>query len=307
MFEYLATFVPEKCPINYRYHQTLAAPEGATNTNRSLTDHVERPNAMASPIVPSPDLTGQRFTKLVVLGWIKDPKNGRMGWLCKCDCETLRMVRTSVLLNGQHRSCGCAQRQHLSESRKKHGMKGTPTYSSWISARKRCRNPKSPDYYLYGGRGIKFCSRWDDFENFLNDMGLRPSMAYSLDRIDVNGDYEPGNCRWATQREQGNNTRCNRLLEFNGKSQSLAQWAREIGISRDTLGKRLESGWSVEKALTTPLKAERTHCDRGHPYPSSSNTPRKCYTCQSDGNRKRKQEQGEARELKVISVLREAV
>lgn len=129
----------------------------------------------------------------------------------------------------------------------KHG-KLSPTYQSWSAMKQRCLNPNSADYFRYGGRGIQICDSWREFEAFLRDMGERPEGA-TLDRVDVNGNYEPGNCRWATCKQQGRNRRDNRLLAYNGKTQTLTEWAEEIGISRTSLTSRLSQGWSLERCL----------------------------------------------------------
>jgi hypothetical protein len=138
-----------------------------------------------------------------------------------------------------------------------HGMADNhPLYATWSAMRQRCNNPNSTHYRHYGGRGITICARWDDFELFIADVGDKPSKRHSLDRIDVNGDYKPGNVRWATQKEQRWNTR----PEFApgqtafGRTQTLDEWAREFGIKRGTLGRRLHDGWPLEQALTKPAR-----------------------------------------------------
>lgn len=131
------------------------------------------------------------------------------------------------------------------------GYKESRTYKSWRSMRNRCRNPKAPIYKKYGARGIKVCERWDSFENFLVDMGERPE-GKTLDRFpNGKGDYEPGNCRWATPSEQARNTSFVRIIEFNGERMPQCDWAKKIGLHRTALGLRLKK-WPLEKALTTP-------------------------------------------------------
>lgn len=134
-----------------------------------------------------------------------------------------------------------------------HGMSGTPEFSVWGTMKQRCINPNHPKYHLYGGRGIKVCDRWlNSFENFIWDMGKRPSDEYSLDRWpDMNGNYEKGNCRWTTRLQQADNLRSTKQLTLNGKTQSQAEWARDLGINAVTLRERLQN-WTVEKALSTP-------------------------------------------------------
>lgn len=138
----------------------------------------------------------------------------------------------------------------------KHGQRDTPEYSVWRSMKKRCQNSNGAGFKDYGGRGIKVCRRWlDAFEWFLLDMGPRPTSSHSLDRYpDLNGDYEPGNCRWATPIEQQSNRRNNRLLEYGGKVQTVAEWSRQLAIKRFVLYQRLDWGWSVERCLTEPVR-----------------------------------------------------
>lgn len=118
----------------------------------------------------------------------------------------------------------------------------------------RCHNPKMDKYEYYGGRGIAVCERWASFENFLADMSERPSPQHTLDRINVDGNYEPGNCRWATKLEQMNNRQINHRVTFNGETHTLAEWSRIVGIPKGTLYARAEKGWTVEMTLTTPLR-----------------------------------------------------
>ena len=127
-----------------------------------------------------------------------------------------------------------------------------PVYKVWTAMRQRCLNPKNMNYHRYGGRGITVCDRWADFQNFIDDMGERPE-GLQLERIDNNQGYEPGNCRWATRSEQVRNRECNRTLEWRGKSQTMVEWAEELGMSSRTLAARLRDGWTVERALSRPV------------------------------------------------------
>ncbi|MAA48822.1 MAG: hypothetical protein CMP83_01530 [Gammaproteobacteria bacterium] len=127
----------------------------------------------------------------------------------------------------------------------------TPTYTSWIHARSRCRNPKNDAYANYGGRGITFAEEWDSYDQFFADMGERPA-GTTLDRIDNTKGYEPGNCRWATRQQQSRNRRGIPLIEFNGKRQCIAAWAEDTGLSPQRISARLKRGWSVKRTLTTP-------------------------------------------------------
>jgi hypothetical protein len=141
----------------------------------------------------------------------------------------------------------------------RHGYKTAgrymPEYAIWNNLISRCTNPKNTRYARYGGRGIGVCERWAaDFVNFLADMGRRPSSAHSIDRIDNDRGYSPDNCRWATRKEQCRNRASSRFIEFAGASRTAAEWAELIGVSQTTLHARLKAGWTVERALTQPLR-----------------------------------------------------
>lgn len=200
------------------------------------------------------NLTGKKFGRLTALEFVTTDKKG-VYWLCQCDCGTLATVKSTSLTTSNARSCGCLQRElsaeRLRNSRPnlKHGMKGTPTYECWGGIIQRCNNPKRAYYHLYGGRGIKICDRWLDFENFFADMGEKPSNKHSIDRIDNDGDYEPSNCRWATVLEQANNRRDNKVLSYVGLELTVAEWARRISVSPFTLYARIRRGWTIERTL----------------------------------------------------------
>lgn len=136
---------------------------------------------------------------------------------------------------------------------KTHGLTESGTYRSWTSMRTRCYNTKAVQYKYYGGKGIKICDRWTLFENFLDDMGLRPD-GTSLDRIDNTKDYEPGNCRWSSRKEQSRNRSMNIPVTFRGETKIVSEWAAVVGIAAKTLRWRLKRGWPVERVLTTPLR-----------------------------------------------------
>ena len=132
-------------------------------------------------------------------------------------------------------------------------MSKTPVYGIWLQINNRCLRPSVKGYDRYGGRGITICERWMTFENFTSDMGPRPSPVHSVERIDNNGPYCPENCRWATQTEQTRNKRNNHMLTLDGRSMIAADWAKELGISRQTIVTRLSRGWSDEECLTIPI------------------------------------------------------
>ena len=134
-----------------------------------------------------------------------------------------------------------------------------PEYPIWKQMRRRCSIPTHPKYHLYGARGIRVCDRWNDsFVAFYADMGPRPSPAHSIDRIDNNGHYTANNCRWATRQQQGRNTRRNRLLTLDGRTMCVQDWSDETGIHTRTIRTRLDRGWSIERALTTPARHRST-------------------------------------------------
>ncbi len=199
---------------------------------------------------------GTRFGRLTVLGEAErhhSPSGDtKRQFRCKCDCGGYAVVALNRLRSGATASCGCLQKARAAESQRTHGMSHVPGYHVWCKMLARCLNPNTADYERYGERGIGVCDRWQtSFAAFLSDMGPRPSLSHSIDRKDNDGNYEPGNCRWATRTEQNRNKRTNRLLTFNGQTKCIAEWAEEVGIHHDTLRARLNLGWSVERALTT--------------------------------------------------------
>jgi predicted nucleic acid-binding Zn ribbon protein len=181
--------------------------------------------------------------------------------VCKCSCGNLVVVVNGSLQTGYTSSCGCFQKEIASKRATKHGMRGISEYDIWRSMAQRCNNQKSSSYTNYGGRGIVMCDRWLDpengFTNFYTDMGPRPSPKHSIDRIDVDGNYCPENCRWATHKEQARNKRNNKMITYAGKTLCLVEWDEEVGIPYTTIWARLRNGWSVEEALTTPVRRKK--------------------------------------------------
>ncbi len=180
------------------------------------------------------DLTGHRYGKLTVIksaGTRSLSGSDYTQWECLCDCGKMCIVRTSEMRKGGTRSCGCLVYESAAKRRKhgqSHGPNGrTAEYHIWGSMRSRCQRPQDKDFKHYGGRGICVCERWDQsFVAFFEDMGVRPSKTHSLDRINNDGNYEPGNCRWATRVEQANNKRSNRFVLFHGERMTKAEAAR---------------------------------------------------------------------------------
>jgi hypothetical protein len=195
---------------------------------------------------PALDLTGQQFGRLTALERlpkldIKDP----IRWKCQCACGNELNLRVTDLRSGNFKSCGCFRSDRL----KKHDKVHTRIYVIWGNMIQRCTNPKNKVYAAYGGRGITFQDSWKEFSCFYADMGEPPTNAHTLERRDTNGNYTLDNCRWATMDEQAANKRNNRTITHDGRTQILAQWAREIGIHHATIRNRLERGWSVQEAL----------------------------------------------------------
>jgi len=179
---------------------------------------------------------GLRFGRLTTIRKIAPPNNSNT-WETLCDCGTVHVVRGRFLASGKVKSCGCLRHDLMVAKATKHGAWGTPEYSIWKGMLTRCRNPNHRAYKHYGGRGIEV--RYLSFEEFLHDVGSRPSPDLSIDRINNDGHYQPGNCRWATKREQGSNRRNVRHLTLNGRTQPLAHWSKEYGVSRVTVTRRL--------------------------------------------------------------------
>ena len=206
---------------------------------------------------------GKRFGRLVVLR--EGPRyesDGHRRWFCRCDCGEERLIAASSLRKKVTVSCGCWMRAigGAANSRHKHARHGrvTPEYRAWVGMITRCYNPKCANYSDYGGRGIKVCDEWrHSFEEFVAHIGFRPSRKHSIDRIDNDKGYEPGNARWATKPEQMRNRRNTRWLTFGGRTMCVSDWAAEVGIDRRTLTARKRLGWTDEEALTAPIQGRR--------------------------------------------------
>lgn len=197
------------------------------------------------------DLLGRRFGRLVVMS--ETEKRGRhLRWLCQCACGDEVAVDGVNLRAGHTKSCGCLNREMTPTRALKHGKTGTRVYWAWSNMHRRCSDPTNEQWDHYGGRGIAVCQRWHIFDDFLADMG-EPAEGESLDRIDVNGNYEPSNCRWIGVVGQRRNMRSNRLIEWRGREKCLAEWSEELGISRNTLTARLGRGMTVDEAFTLPV------------------------------------------------------
>ena len=207
------------------------------------------------------DLTGQQFGRLTVINRAEDyvsPKGHKLvQWLCECECGNKTIVTTSCLRGGQTQSCGCINREISRKRLLTHGDSDSRLYKIWASMRERCRNSSDKNYRHYGGRGIFVCDEWDNYVTFKEwalSSGYREDLT--IDRIDVNGNYEPSNCRWVTIDIQANNRRNNHYITYNNKTQSMKDWSNEIGINYSALRRRIQAGWSPEKAFNTPIETK---------------------------------------------------
>ena len=202
-------------------------------------------------IVPSRrlDVMGKRFGKLVAVEEMPRER-GMRKWRLECDCggEVISLQK-AFCSGGTMRSCGCDNRQI------NHGLSKRREYRAWHNMRSRCTNPNTPHWEDYGGRGIRVCERWlNSFETFFKDVGPRPTPRHSLDRIEVDGDYEPGNVRWAVPEVQGRNKRKNRIVVIDGSEMTLAEAVERAPVPYNTVLYRIKRGWSVEDAITRPAK-----------------------------------------------------
>lgn len=199
------------------------------------------------------DLTEKKFGMLTAIR--RTDSNGRIGvyWHCICDCGKECDVHSHALVSGHTKSCGCYQKLHPSNV--VHGLSKTKEHCIWKGIRQRCNNPNASNFYRYGGRGIRVCEEWNNFENFYRwckESGYKYGLT--IDRIDNNGDYSPSNCRWVDKTAQANNKCNNRKVRYKGKIVSLMELERITGIDHRTIGYRLTRGWSVEQASTIAPK-----------------------------------------------------
>lgn len=198
-------------------------------------------------------MTGQRFVLWTVLDRAGSNKNGDALWNCVCDCGTRRIVQGSRLRDGTTQSCGCRAEENYSE----HRFTRRTLHHVLDGMKDRCYSTKNRNYKNYGGRGISICDEWrESFQSFYEwatDNGYQ--IGLQIDRIDNNGNYEPGNCRWATRTEQARNKRTNTVITFHGATKCLKEWAEITGISWETIRKRLRMGWTVRDTLTISVDA----------------------------------------------------
>lgn len=240
---------------------------GVQKVVRQLSLVTQTPLGMSRSCGHMIDLTGDRFGRLLVLG--EAPRlNGLRHWLCLCDCGNCKSVWMDSLRRGDILSCGCFQSEIASAQSRTHGCAGagvqTSEYGIWSKMKARCNNPNGSSWQHYGGRGIKVCDRWlNSFEAFLEDMGLRPSKGYSIERIDVNLGYAPENCRWATTKEQMNNKRNNIMIEWKGQTKTVSQWSEIVGLPIALIRERWKRGWDADRVLGEPKQIAETYTHDG--------------------------------------------
>ena len=214
------------------------------------------------------DLTGEVFGRLTVIERmpaVKTTKGQRTRWLCECSCGNEIIVDAYSLRSGHTKSCGCWRSEMATEAAikrsKTHGQSKTRLFKVWSSMKSRCYFQNSPFFAIYGGRGIVVCEEWRNSFEVFRDWALAngydenaPFGKCTIERIDVNKNYCPENCKWVTMKEQDNNKRNTKFLTLNGRTQSAAMWADEYGIKRTTLYERLKRGWSDAEAITRPVQ-----------------------------------------------------
>lgn len=206
------------------------------------------------------DLTGQKFGKLTVIS--EAPKRGKhCHWNCVCECGNKRVVRTNNLRMGTSKSCGCVNPRNFNTDRvldPRTGKMVRPDgYHSWKAIQSRCYTKSNLSYADYGGRGITVCDRWrgpGGLANFLSDMGTKPTPLHSVERVNPNGNYCPENCVWADKTEQSNNRRGLNWITHNGRTMTITQWNRELGLAEGGIEFRLRRGWSIHEAISTPRR-----------------------------------------------------
>lgn len=207
------------------------------------------------------DLTGKIFGRITVIKRAPKDKRGECYWLCRCSCGNIKRVSGYKLRSGNTRSCGCLQNEIRKSGtlRRTHGMTNTRLYAIWSNMKSRCENPKNIEYAAYGGRGISVCKEWHKFEAFYHwaiSSGYRDNLT--IDRINVNNGYLPGNCRWASSAEQSLNRTDNHFITAFGKKQTIKEWSLESGLKYDTIERRINQyGYTPEEAVSLPLWSKR--------------------------------------------------
>ncbi len=204
------------------------------------------------------DMTDEEYGRLTVRAYHHGTKRDGAFWSCDCACGTTNFIVSRKRLKTKNtKSCGCLAIEKK-VCKKRHGASRTPEYFVWIQLKDRCCNQNNKRYKNYGGRGITVCERWlHSFENFIADVGLRPSPKHTIERRENDKPYSPDNCRWATNQEQQQNKSNNHLLTYNNETLTITEWGRQTGFDRRTIAARLRRGMSVEQAFTAKLWYDR--------------------------------------------------
>lgn len=200
------------------------------------------------------EMIGKRFGRLTVLRLSHKDRWYKRNYVCRCDCGNETIVLGRNLTTGNTTSCGCFKKEVIEKGANlKHAMRKTRLYSIWAGIRKRIRNERDISFENYGGRGIKVCDEWSDFANFAKwalENGYCANLT--IDRIDVNGDYAPDNCRWATIKQQQRNKRNNNLITYNGETKCATEWEQVLGYNKGLIYARQSLGWDIDRIMTTP-------------------------------------------------------
>lgn len=204
-------------------------------------------------------LAGRRFGSLVVISRAGRQKR-YITWLCRCDCGAEREVSGHNLRRGRTKNCGA--KSHKVERSLSITAQYKSEYQSWRSMRNRCLDPRHAKYPAYGARGITICERWDEFKNFMLDMGRKSDPKFTIERDDVNGNYEPTNCKWISRKDQGRNKRTSVFVTYQGKKMLLIDLVEELGLSRNNVYQRLKLGWTLAQAIALP---NGSRVNRGRP------------------------------------------
>lgn len=240
--------------------------ERILTTSQLRTGHTKSCGCLASEKAreKASNLLGMRFGRLTVLEKYYTPPNSGVKWTCVCDCGNKTVVLASNLTKGHTTSCGCYKTERTIEAKTKHGKTHSRIYRIYRGIKDRCLNPNNERYCDYGGRGIKICKEWlgecgfDNFEKWSLANGYNENL--SIDRVNVNGDYEPSNCRWATTKIQNNNQRKNILISYNGEVKTLAQWVEELNLPYNTIYARIYIyHWDVKEAFEREIGDDIWH------------------------------------------------
>ena len=204
------------------------------------------------------DLTGRKYNRWTVIGYDKERSTrDNKYWICQCECGTIKSLWRGNIVNGNSKSCGCWNKEAARNRKNAHHESKTRLYNVWVKMRSRCNDPKDKSYPRYGGRGITVCKEWENYFSFKEwaiKTGYDKDAKFgqcTIDRINVNGNYQPDNCRWISMKEQCYNRRSNRRITYHGETLTATEWEKKLGYRKGTIIKRLHNGWSEERAVST--------------------------------------------------------